>query len=86
MSSTSKSKDSNLIVKIKNASFKYTTNYFDVSTYLNGNPFSGKKHPLILENISISVPKGTIYALLGSNGCGKFKNPIFINILPQILI
>lgn len=63
-------KPSDFIVQIKETSFKYSTNYFDVNTWLD-NPFSKIKHSLILDNISVSVPKGCIYALLGSNGCGK---------------
>lgn len=52
-------------VEVKNVEFTYKRNYLDVLT----NP--RKKNKPILKGISLSVPKGKIYALLGASGCGK---------------
>lgn len=48
-------------VQTKNIKFGYQKNFI---------VFKSKKN-LVLNNCSMNVPKGSIYALLGSSGCGK---------------
>lgn len=52
-------------VEVKNVEFTYKRNYLDILL----NP--RKRNKPILKGISLSVPKGKIYALLGASGCGK---------------
>ena len=48
-------------VQTKNIKFGYQKNFIIYKSKMN----------LVLNNCSINVPKGSIYALLGSSGCGK---------------
>ncbi len=53
-------------VKVDGVEFTYSTSYLEWML----NPFKKKNEP-ILKGISLSVPKGKIYALLGASGCGN---------------
>jgi len=52
-----------LLLKVVNVSFGYNS----LDRFL----FRERTQNLILKNCSINVPKGKIYSLLGSSGCGK---------------
>lgn len=59
-------------VEVSNVEFKYGKNYFDPSLIIS-NPMGllNIHSTQVLKKISISAPKGKIYALLGASGCGK---------------
>lgn len=61
-----------IAVEVSNVEFKYGKNYFDPSMIIT-NPmgFMNMRSSQVLKKISISAPKGKIYALLGASGCGK---------------
>lgn len=61
-------------ISVVDVEYRYPRNYLlsDVNSILK-DPLMRKQNPPVLEKISISAPRGKIYALLGSSGCGKLK-------------
>jgi ABC-type dipeptide/oligopeptide/nickel transport system ATPase subunit len=55
--------ETELLLKTENLSFGYSS----LDRFL----FGKRSYDLILNKCSINVPKGKIYSLLGSSGCGK---------------
>ena len=67
-----------MAVETRNLHFRYDYNLFDLSTIITDplGKLNGlmKESKPVLQNVSISVPKGKIYALLGPSGCGKLMD------------
>lgn len=75
-------------VEVSNVEFKYGKNYFDPSMIIS-NPMGlvNMHSTQVLKKISISAPKGKIYALLGASGCGKpflFEDLFFVQLITFI--
>lgn len=69
-----------MAVEVSNVEFKYGKNYFDPSLIIsNPTGFLNMHSTQVLKKISISAPKGKIYALLGASGCGKLFFLIIFN-------
>ncbi len=60
-------------VEVVDVEYRYPRNYLlsDINSLIS-DPLMRRQNPPVLEKISISAPRGRIYALLGSSGCGKF--------------
>lgn len=64
-----------LAVEVSNVNYTYPANFLDWTALLADpfgklNSFFTSSSP-VLKNVSITVPKAAIYALLGPSGCGK---------------
>lgn len=64
--------DAAAAVEVVDVEYRYPRNYLlsDINSLIS-DPLMRRQNPPVLEKISISAPRGRIYALLGSSGCGK---------------